>query len=160
MCLQASATKWIRYALFWEVKQHIVVIIYWCFGTPYWSHLQGSLEDAADSLSWNVSEELYHYIFDIFLEERRSQNLILFIYIIFELLDKFKFEMCKTVQCYTRLPLCSAVLVCHTGVPLQCCISMAPGHEQHLSIKWTFSNHPVWNSTWKLLPFTVAAFMT
>jgi hypothetical protein len=216
-----------------------VVIIYWCFGTPCWSQLQGSLEDATDSLSWNIGDEFYHYILHNFFEERRSQNLILLIYIIFKLLDKFKFEICKTIQCCTSMRLqcctgmthryatavlywydtgmpqqcctgmpqqcctgmahryatavlywydtgmplqcctsmahwyatallyrcgtlvcyCSAVQVWHTGMPLQCCTGMAPGHEQHLSMKQMYSSHPVWNSTQKLLPFTIAPFM-
>ena len=163
MCLQASATKWIRYALFWEITEHILVIIYWCFGTSCWSHLQGSLEDATNRVSWNVGEELYHYNLHNFLEERRSQNLILFVCIIFKLLDKFKCEICKTMQCCTGMALqcCTGMaLQCCAGMALQCCTGMAPGHERHPSTKWTYSIHPVWNSTWKLLPFTVAPFMT
>ena len=34
---QASATKQVRSALFWEITQHIVVIPEWRSGTTYWS---------------------------------------------------------------------------------------------------------------------------
>jgi hypothetical protein len=41
-CVQASAAMYIRYALFWVVKQRVVLIPYRSFGTIYRSHLQES----------------------------------------------------------------------------------------------------------------------
>jgi len=32
------STRKMRFALFWEITQHIVVILYWCFWTAYQSH--------------------------------------------------------------------------------------------------------------------------
>jgi hypothetical protein len=34
--------KKLRPALFWDIMQWVMVIPYWCFGTTYGSHLQGS----------------------------------------------------------------------------------------------------------------------
>jgi len=55
--LQASAVKYIRTAVFWNITQPAVVIPYWRFGTTYRSYFQGSkvfcLEDGADLLSRN-----------------------------------------------------------------------------------------------------------
>jgi hypothetical protein len=42
-----------RSALFWNIAQRLVVILYRRFGTKYWSHIQGSV-DGTDSLSRNV----------------------------------------------------------------------------------------------------------
>jgi hypothetical protein len=55
-----------RPALFWDVTQRRVVILYRRFGTIYWFYLQGwggrrdvlILEDGPDRLSWNVGTEL------------------------------------------------------------------------------------------------------
>jgi hypothetical protein len=58
----------LTYALFWDVTQCWMVIVYRRLGTTYRSHLQGSvsllldfwtLEDGTDRLSWNVGTE-YH----------------------------------------------------------------------------------------------------
>jgi len=32
----------VKSSLFWDVTQHRVIVIYWHFGTTYWSHLQQS----------------------------------------------------------------------------------------------------------------------
>jgi hypothetical protein len=69
---------YIRSALFWDIVQHRVVILYRRFGTTHRSHLQGSnrlsrnvgtempkdfltLEDGADKLSRNFGTELRLY---------------------------------------------------------------------------------------------------
>ena len=64
---QASAAKYIRSALSWDITQRIVVIPYRRFGTTYRSHLQGSinwrfgfltLEDGTDRSYRTVGKEL------------------------------------------------------------------------------------------------------
>jgi len=58
-----------RFAIFWDITQRIVVISYRRFGTTYPPHLQESnsrvkiigLEDGTDRLSRNVGKELPLY---------------------------------------------------------------------------------------------------
>ena len=52
---------------FWHAMQHRFVGSYWCFGTTYWSHLQGSgspntwnlgcLKDGTNRFPWNTSNK-------------------------------------------------------------------------------------------------------
>jgi hypothetical protein len=80
-----------RSAFFWDITQRWMVILYWHFGTTYWSHLQGSrrqkfffltLEDGTHTLSRNVGKGLpydaaqYHrtHISDILRLESASGN--------------------------------------------------------------------------------------
>lgn len=63
---QASATKQVRSALFWEITQHIVVIPYRQFGTTLQSQQSFffgflTLEDETDRLSCNTGKELELY---------------------------------------------------------------------------------------------------
>ena len=55
--IQSSTMVWMRSSLFWKVIQHRLVSC-WCFGTTFWSSLQGScylaIEDGTNRLSQNV----------------------------------------------------------------------------------------------------------
>jgi hypothetical protein len=49
-------------ALFWNITQRRVIVVYRRFGTTYRSHLHGLLtrEDGTDTLSRNVGKQLPH----------------------------------------------------------------------------------------------------
>jgi hypothetical protein len=61
--MQMTISPGTRYAFFWDITHHMVVIPYRSLGTVYRSHLfeNGTdrfLEDGADKLSRNVGNEL------------------------------------------------------------------------------------------------------
>jgi len=52
-----------RFALFWDFTQPIMVVSYRCFGTTYRFHIQGTtIEDGTDKLSRNVGKKLTFFV--------------------------------------------------------------------------------------------------
>lgn len=77
----ASSMKSLRTGLFWVIMQRVVVIYYWCFGTPRWSNPLGS-RISLDSYTLTMglvgcpeaSVRNYHYSQCNNPEERSSLN--------------------------------------------------------------------------------------
>jgi hypothetical protein len=93
-----------RSALFWDIMQRRVVILYRCFGTIYGSHLQAGL---LDPRSWDwvcpeTSVKDYHWTLRNIPEERRSHMYILYAFTTCHdqrsLLHSPTKAMCPTIQ--------------------------------------------------------------
>jgi hypothetical protein len=57
---QASAAILMRYALFWSITQHWMVILYQHSRTTYWSYLQGPSIKDYHSTRHNTPEEIWY----------------------------------------------------------------------------------------------------